>query len=367
MRIAFDYQTFCNQSFGGVSRYFARLAEQFAALEHDVRIFAPLHQNHYVSGLNSEIMQGIGLRRYPPRSGRLFLPINRFLARRAIRNWGPDIVHETFYSPYRSGPEASRTVITVYDMIHELFKENFPPDDPTTNIKRMAINRADHVICISESTRRDLIGLFGIPEEKVSFVHLGFEQFLSLGNEEIAKPKNNRPFLLYLGGRGGYKNFIGFLHSVAASAKLIRDFDVIAFGGERYKPAQRALAKRLGFKDSQVRHVTGDDSLLGFYYEQARAFVYPSLYEGFGLPPLEAMAHKCPVISSNTSSMPEVIGDAAEFFDPHDIEDMTRAIESVVYSDERINQLKALGQARLKHFSWRRCAEETLAIYKRLI
>lgn len=367
MRIAFDYQAFCNQSFGGVSRYFACLAEQFAALEHDVRIFAPLHQNHYVKDLPSEIVQGFGLTRYPPRSWSLLIPINRFVARRAIKKWRPDIVHETFYSPYRSGPGASRTVITVHDMIHELFKESFPPNDPTTNIKRMAINRADHVICVSENTRLDLIDLFGISEEKVSCVHHGFEHVLPPGREGIAKPESDRPFLLYVSGRSGYKNFTGFLHSIAASRKLIRDFDVIAFGGGRFMPAQRALAKQLGFKDSQVRHVTGDDSLLGSYYEQARAFVYPSLYEGFGFPPLEAMAYKCPVISSKTSSMPEVIGEAAEFFDPNDIEDMTRAIESVVYSDERINQLKALGQARLKNFSWRRCAEETLAIYKRLI
>ena len=252
-------------------------------------------------------------------------------------------------------------------MIHELFKESFPPDDPTTNIKRIAINRADHVICISKSTRLDLIELFGISEEKVSYVHLGYEQFLPPGKINVAKPKGDRPFLLYVSKRSGYKNFTGFLHSIAASPRLINDFDVIAFGGGRFMPAHRALAKRLGFRDSQVRHVTGDDALLGFFYEQARALVYPSLYEGFGLPLLEAMAHKCPVISSNTSSMPEVIGEAAEFFDPNDIEDMTRAIESVVYSDERINQLKALGQARLKHFSWRRCAEETLAIYSRLI
>lgn len=367
MRIAFDYQTFCNQPFGGVSRYFACLAEQFAALEQDVRIFAPLHQNHYVKELAPGIVHGYGLPRYPPRSGNLFIPINRFVARRAIKNWRPDIVHETFYSAYRSGPSESRTLITVYDMIHELFKESFPSNDPTSNIKRIAINRADHVICISESTRLDLIELFGISEEKVSTVHLGFKQFSPQGRIDIAKPKIDRPYLFYVSGRGGYKNFIGFLHSIAASSKLIRDFDVIAFGGGRFMPEQRKLTRQLGFKDSQVRHVTGDDAKLGSYYAQARAFVYPSLYEGFGFPPLEAMSHKCPVISSNTSSMPEVIGDAAEFFDPNNIGDMTRAIESVVYSDERIIQLKALGQARLQNFSWYRCAEETLEIYKRLI
>lgn len=367
MRIAFDYQTFCNQTYGGISRYFVRLIEQLVASQHNARIFAPLHQNRYVSNLPLGIVRGFGLPRYPPRSTPLFIPLNRFVARRAIGNWQPDIVHETFYSPYPSGPATSRRVITVYDMIHERFKENYPPGDPTTKFKRMAIDRADHVICISQSTRRDLIELFGTPEEKVSCVHLGIEEIGSIENGRASNLARDRQYLLYVGGRFGHKNFARFLRSVAASPVLKRDFDVVAFGGGSLSAAQRTLIKQLGFRASQVRQVDGDDFLLGICYEQARAFVYPSLYEGFGLPPLEAMAHNCPVISSNTSSMPEVIGEAAEFFDPYDMEDMTRAIESVVYSDERVRQLRALGQERLKKFSWRRCSVETLIVYESLL
>jgi len=367
MRIAFDYQTFCNQTYGGISRYFVRLAEQLAAAQQDARIFAPLHQNRYAGDLPPGIVQGFGLPRYPPRSTPLFLALNRAVARRAIGNWRPDIVHETYYSPYPSGPASGRTVITVYDMIHERFKDNFPPGDPTTEIKRMAISRADHVICISQNTRHDLIDLFGTPEEKVSWIHLGFDHFPSREDARVSNTAGDRPYLLYVGGRFGYKNFARFLQSVAASPDLKRDFDVVAFGGGRFSAAQRALIKQLGFRNFQVRQVSGDDSLLGFFYEQARAFVYPSLYEGFGIPPLEAMAYNCPVVSSNTSAMPEVIGDAAEYFDPGNTEDMARAIRSVVYSEERLSQLKALGRERIRQFSWRRCAEETLAVYESLL
>ena len=367
MRIAFDHQTFCNQKYGGVSRYFTSLAEQLIELDQDVRIFAPCHQNHYAKDLPTGIVHGFGVPRYPPRSLSVLTSVNRFVARRAIENWEPDIVHETFYSSHRSGPRTSRTVITVYDMIHELFKESFPDNDLTTRIKRMAINRADHVICISKNTESDLMNLFDIPKDKISCVHLGFEQFLSLPKANINSPAFDRPFLLYVSGRHAYKNFAGFLRSVAASPRLIQDFDVIAFGAGHFMPEELALFKKLGFRNSLVRHVTGNESLLGLYYQQARALVYPSFYEGFGLPPLEAMVHQCPVISSNSSAMPEVIGEAAEFFDPYDVDDMTRAIESVVYSEERISQLKILGQARLTKFSWRRCAEESLAVYARLI
>jgi glycosyltransferase involved in cell wall biosynthesis len=120
----------------------------------------------------------------------------------------------------------------------------------------------------------------------------------------------------------------------------------------------------LGFAENQVRQVSGDDGLLGYYYRLARAFIYPSLYEGFGIPPLEAMAHQCPVISSNASSMPEVIGNAAEYFVPNECESVRFAIEAVVYSEQRIDDLKKKGVARLSHFSWSKCTQETLAVYQ---
>ena len=102
-------------------------------------------------------------------------------------------------------------------------------------------------------------------------------------------------------------------------------------------------------------------------YKDAIAFVYPSLYEGFGIPPLEAMAHQCPVVSSNTSSMPEVIGHAGEYFDPKEPESIKVAIENVVFSQSRIRDLKAKGLERIQVFSWQKCAKETLAIYKDMV
>ena len=111
----------------------------------------------------------------------------------------------------------------------------------------------------------------------------------------------------------------------------------------------------------------GDDKLLSNLYQNATAFIFPSLYEGFGIPPLEAMANKCPVISSNTSSMPEVIGDAAEYFNPNSIENLIYAIEKVVLSDIRKKELTQLGLDRIKRFSWEKCSNQTLSIYKTLL
>ncbi len=148
------------------------------------------------------------------------------------------------------------------------------------------------------------------------------------------------------------------------SKHLCHDFDIVAFGGGKFTPDELKNIQTLGVNHQKVRHVGGDDHLLGQYYQYASAFIYPSLYEGFGIPPLEAMAHGCPVISSHTSSMPEVIGQAAEFFDPRQTESMCLAIENVVYSETRSSALRQLGAGRLNAFSWKKCTEKTLAVYR---
>jgi len=367
MRVAFDYQAFTMQPYGGISRYFMHLVQEYLSFDEQVKIFAPIHINAYLASLPSECVQGRRLNRYPAKTTRFFTMYNRLVSRSTIEQWRPDILHETYYARHASSSKKCPIVITVYDMIHELLHQEFPPRDNTACIKKIAIARADHVICISENTKKDLINLYEIPEHKISVVLLGFDQFANQAHAAQSQPKNGKPFLLYVGARGGYKNFAGFLKSVAASPSLKSDFDLLTFGGGKFKDAELSLIASLGFSSNQVRQISGDDTLLGSYYAMARAFVYPSLYEGFGIPPLEAMAHNCPVVSSNASSMLEVIGQAGEYFNPANTEEMQHAIESVVYSDRRVAELKALGTARLAHFSWAKCAEQTRSVYRKLL
>ena len=371
MRIAFDYQTFTFQTYGGISRYFVRLAQEFLASGEQVKIFAPFHVNAYLPSLPSDCVQGHRLNRYPPKTARFFALYNRLASRSAIQQWQPSIVHETYYARHETTSKKCPTIISVYDMIHELYAQEFPPGDKTASIKKIAIARADHIICISENTKKDLIQLHGLPEHKISVVLLGFDQFKTENHgaqgQPTNLPNNRKPFLLYVGSRGGYKNFAGFLSAVAASPSLKSDFDVLAFGGGRFNSAELTLMASLGFAANQVKQIGGDDTLLGHYYTTARAFVYPSLYEGFGIPPLEAMAHGCPVISSDTSSMPEVIGQAGEYFNPTSTDAMQDAIESVVYSDSRVAELKGLGTERLAYFSWAKCAQQTRTVYRSLL
>jgi glycosyltransferase involved in cell wall biosynthesis len=367
MRIAFDCQAFVLQSYGGISRYFTRIVQGLMKMEQQVGVFAPLHRNNHLKSLPQEAIYGRYTNRYPPKTTRLFLAFNQFKSRSRIARWKPDLVHETYYARFGSAPRACPTVITVYDMIHELFQNEIPVTDSEATNKRIAINRADHVLCISENTKLDLMRLHGTPASKLSVVHLGFDQFVAREGLLTPHTLSGKPYLLYVGQRAGYKNFAGFLKSAAASKRLISDFDIIAFGGGKFSSIELRLIRSLGFAADQVRHKSGNDGLLGNLYSSARAFVYPSIYEGFGIPPLEAMAHRCPVISSNTSSMPEVIGAAGEYFNPVDTDEMSHAIEAVVYSDSRIDELRELGERQLKAFSWNKCTQETLNVYRSLI
>ena len=283
-----------------------------------------------------------------------------------MARWVPDVVHETYYSTKAIASAAKPVVVTVFDMIHELFSHDFPAGDETSRRKRLAVERADHVICISESTRRDLLRLFDLPEYKVSVVHLGFDPSTAGQGGPGFRTPSGRPFILYVGVRGGYKNFVGLLRTIGSSNRLREDFDVVAFGGGAFTPDELQSIAGAGLPQSQIIQVSGDDELLSRVYSAARVFVYPSLYEGFGIPPLEAMAHSCPVVCGNTSSLPEVVGDAAELFDPSDDGALRAAIERVVYSDSAIAGLRNLARHRVQRFSWQTCANETLRVYQNL-
>jgi glycosyltransferase involved in cell wall biosynthesis len=198
-------------------------------------------------------------------------------------------------------------------------------------------------------------------------VYLGFDLMNTAGErvEELVLP-TCEPFLLYVGNRGGYKNFLRLLEAYGASPQLKTGYKLICFGGGAFQADELKTMQTLGLDSGQVTQLGGDDQLLAKLYERASAFIFPSLYEGFGIPPLEAMSHDCPVVCSNTSSIPEVVGDAGEYFDPADADSMREAIERVVTSDNHRKLLISKGRARLKYFSWDRCAVETLDIYMRL-
>jgi len=200
--------------------------------------------------------------------------------------------------------------------------------------------------------------------DKVSVVHLGFDSQQS--TKPAAKRLVDEPFLLYVGVRSGYKNFQRLLEAYASSATLHENFRLVCFGGGGFGHSEIRQIKKLDLPVDKLVWIGGDDEVLMQLYGQATAFVYPSLYEGFGIPPLEAMAHACPVVCSRGSSISEVVGNAGEYFDPLDSATIVHAIENVADSQSRAAELIKLGQERIKHFTWEQCARRTHDVYSSL-
>lgn len=366
MRIAYDHQIFAWQEYGGISRYFYELATRVAATEgNEALIFAPNHGNLYLRDQPPACLVGD----YSPRmrkASRFVRQLNALSARAMLWRYRPDIVHETYYSAFRVAPPGTRTVLTVYDMIHEKLPRYFGRPEKLSRKKLAAVKRADHVICISEHTRRDLIELFAVPEEKTSVVHLG----LALTTDrQAALPMSlvGKPYVLYVGDRGGYKNFSTLLEAFAASPTLRESFRLVCFGGGELREAELAMIGKYGLDQARVIQLRGDDALLASLYRNAGVFVYPSLYEGFGISPLEAMGFGCPVICSDRASLPEVVGDAAILVDPDRPEAIRSAMESVIDPGAARSALIAKGYERARHFSWDTCAERTLRVYRKVL
>jgi glycosyltransferase involved in cell wall biosynthesis len=361
--VVYDHQAFTMQRYGGISRYFVELARALNRVHgFSSSIAAPLHQNEYLrhSGLRGpHCFAGASFRG----ADRMRALVNRRMLPLVLNLLGADLVHATYYWP-TTRRRGNPLVLTVYDMIHELMPGT---DHMTAGLKRRAVEEADHVLCISTQTQSDLVRILGVAPAKTSVTHLAHSMPVVRPEELGASGLGERPFILYVGLRGGYKNFGSLLLAFASSAVLKHDFDILCFGGGSLSAAERDTARAIGLNDKQLRHVSGDDSALAQAYTQAQAFVYPSLYEGFGIPPLEAMARGCPVICSDRSSIPEVVGDAAELFDPTDEESIRRSLEAVCLDPVRQKNLRQAGLQRQALYSWERCARETGQVYRRVL
>jgi glycosyltransferase involved in cell wall biosynthesis len=363
LKVLFDGQIFVEQRAGGVSRYYTTLAENLN-VEPGVtaRIIAPLHRNEILSASTTAPVFGIGL---PDKRG-----VAR-LCRLTLKATAPflnpllsaDIAHETFFSPKPYIASAKRRVTTIYDMIHELYY----PNSPTTEHKKAALARCDHVICISHNTKKDLCELFDFPPERASVTHLAYKDFSGFGGSAAPAALSGAPYFLFVGNRAFYKNFDMLIRAFASAPQLTKTFRIVCYGGGPLTESERAAASALGLSPSAIVHLPGSDDVLGVAYANATAFVYPSLYEGFGIPPLEAMSAGCPVLSSNTSSLPEVVGDAALLFDPKDVDALRDALLQIAASAQLREDLVCRGHVQRKLFSWERCVQQTLDIYRRVL
>jgi glycosyltransferase involved in cell wall biosynthesis len=240
--------------------------------------------------------------------------------------------------------------VTVYDMI----LERFPPDEshlrPAIEGKRRLVERADVVFVISEHTRADLVELLGVDPAKTVLTYPA-SAMVGVAPAPLPADLVERPFLLYVGPRTRYKNFGVLQEAFRRSDRLRRELRVLCVGGgPDFQAPERELLREQGLAES-FTHVGADDRRLKALYERAVALVSTSRYEGFGIPPLEAMESGCPVICCPVSSLPEVVGDAALFFDPDQPDELAARIEELLDSRSLREDLIAGGRARAACFS----------------
>lgn len=364
MRICYDYQIFAAQKYGGITRYFVEIASRIRRFpETDVRILAPLYRSKLLHEKRNLLpVVGTYFSGTFTRATGLCMGAGSIYSKASSLWYRPDIVHETYYSPTRTVPSASKSVITVYDMVAEQF-----PDPPSRSpgispARKAAFDRADHLICISQNTRSDLIRLYEVDAAKVSVIPLASSIIPSTGPPVSIE----EPFFLYVGSRWGYKNFTGLLDAFRQS-NLYKSHKLICFGGDGFTDPERQRLRDLDLPLERFEIIDGDDDLLSRYYASAVALVYPSLYEGFGIPLLEAMECNCPVLCGNSSSLPEVAGDAAGYFDASEPASIAEAMLKIANSPDGRKQLMQRGKVRVAQFSWDKCSEQTYAVYERLL
>ena len=368
MNLYFSHHIFSTQAFGGISRYFVELARELDQERNDltIKIVSPFFVNSYLPELPSSLFIGRKAPR-PKRGLRVLTGINQALSI-AYFAAKSGIYHETYYNRF-SALKASSSfakVTTVYDCIHEIFPDQFSPRDHTSKLKKETVDRADLVLCVSDSTKKDLIQRFNVNPQKIRVTHLGFTP-MKIADQQtpFAENRPDRPYLLFVGNRGIYKNGRRMMEAFASSIARREGMLLVFFGGESVSQAERDWISSNGL-EQQIVFVRGDDKKLAQYYQGATAFVFPSLYEGFGLPLLEAMSAGCPVLCSNTSSFPEVARDAALYFDPTQVEAITSALNEFINDSTLRDHLIKKGFENIRDFTWKKCANLTLSAYKEL-
>jgi glycosyltransferase involved in cell wall biosynthesis len=243
---------------------------------------------------------------------------------------------------------------------------------------RQALSRADRLFAVSNFTKKDIVRLFNVPDNRIEVVYNAIDDRFRRGhasqeekNMIVERYQVNHPFLLYAGRISPHKNVVRIIEAFAAlkaelaKDELYPDLKLIIIGDEVSKHPDLRRAVIRGGMQNDVRFLgfVAID-VLRIFYDVAKIFVFPSLYEGFGLPPLEAMAHGTPVVTSNTSSLPEVVGKAAVMVNPENIFEIRNALYRVLVDQPFREKLKAAGVQQAQQFSWDNSVRRILDVYR---
>tara|TARA_B100001121_G_C18675829_1_gene616199 strand:- start:217 stop:1284 length:1068 start_codon:yes stop_codon:yes gene_type:complete len=355
MKIIFNNTIFFSQKFGGISRYFVSLAEELLKKNIKLKIVAPINKNNLLKKIPTNSKFSFYFQRYPIL--KIFEKFNNYLSKMIIKNFKPDIFHETYYSNFNYDDIEAKKIITVYDLIHEKFPEYF--SNEKINEKKN-IKNYDHYICISKNTKKDLIEFYKIPEKKISVIYLSGSHYRNLKASNYSKNISRQNFFLYVGSRENYKNF-NLIIECFKKYEYLQNFKIVCFGGGKFTNSEVE-----NFAGLKVEHIEGNDQELIDLYCNAICLLLPSKYEGFGIPMLEAMELSCPVLSSSTEALREIGDDAALYFDPESCHELKKKIELIIHDSEIRSSLIKKGLKRANFFSWKKCSDQTFEVYNLL-
>ena len=368
MRVGIDARL-VYYSRAGIGQYIMRLANALSSLNthHDQFVLLQSRKDR------TNIVNGQNFSR-----ASLWTPSHHWAEQTTLRfeigRLNLDLLHSPdFIPPFQRN---CRSVITIHDLAFLLYP-HFLTKESARYYGQIdqAVRNTDHIIAVSESTRQDTIKLLGVPERKITVIHEAANPtFRQMDKDESRRRVTemyglDRDFILFVSTIEPRKNLPGLLQ---AYRKLLDDYKVsegLALAGSQGWLSEEVygLVENLNL-DEHVRFLGRVPSEhLVYLYNAARLLVHPSFYEGFGLPPLEAMTCGTPAIVSNVSALPEVVGDAAQLVDPHDIDGLTVAMWRLLTDEDLRDSFIAKGFKRADMFSWKRAAEETLAVYRQVI
>lgn len=346
----------------GVARYFFDL---FGGLKQmDVEVFR--HPNAEARRVGFPVdTGGSGKKRLEPHlplPGPLDGLAHDFQDWRLIRKLQADLVHLPYY-PTGLAPSARlKTVVTLHDMIHQKYPSRFKTFDRGRRTKYGALQRADLIICVSETTRNDLVELWPEFAQESIVVRNG----ISLAGKSSRFASSLRRRVLYVGSRDRHKNFSLLAKAFGRLSRLneFSDVELDIFGGPPLALRERRLLGSLAGSPDRIKVLQGRTQDLNAALDKATCLVCPSEYEGFGYTPLEAMNRGCPVVISDAAALTEISGPAASVFRLADPDGLFEKLRTLLASEEEQNRLSRLGLEHVKQYSVQRMASETLEAYK---
>ncbi|MDB5164329.1 MAG: glycosyl transferase family 1 [Candidatus Saccharibacteria bacterium] len=290
--------------------------------------------------------------------------------RKQLKHLQPDLVH--FAMVQQPVLYRGRTITTMHDLTTARFR------NPSKNwlvfiikqalykwVNRIAARKSKAILTPSAFVKDDVARFARINSRKITVTYLAADKITEA--PEAISELEGKSYVMYVGRPQPHKNLSRLVEAFVQLRQQYPELHLVLVG--KRDALYRRLDKQLQNQAIKNVHFMGfmNDGQLRWLYEHTKAYVFPSLSEGFGLPGLEAMAHDAPVVSSNATCLPEIYGDAAEYFDPLDVKAMIKAIAKVIDDDKRADQLRSLGKKQVATYSWQRTAEQTLAVYKRVL